>query len=214
HPRTDPSDRGEGPAQAASPEPFGTAAFVPRRRVSITASSQHRRSPADAGLLHFTGSADFVEELLAHDLAAVHAIHADLAHVYPAAPLHRHVHRQRDAEPVLRDHRLAHAAAMHRLDHRAELAPLFVDHFQSLHATQRARRQTIGLDAHRIVRIQLALRVFVLALAAQLDQPFRDRLGVHAYSPVCGGTTSLPLGQAHAPLTSASPSSYATRALR
>ncbi len=45
HPRTHPPDRGQGAAQAASPQPLRTAALVPRRRVTRTATWKPEAPP-------------------------------------------------------------------------------------------------------------------------------------------------------------------------
>src|SRR5690348_15922085 len=61
-----------------------------------------------------------VEKLLAIYLAVAHVVHADLAHGRAAAALHRRIHHRGHAEPVARDHGIAHLVVVHRLDHFAE----------------------------------------------------------------------------------------------
>jgi hypothetical protein len=52
-PRTHPPDRSQGAAQAAPSEPLRTAAFVPRRRVTLPSA----QTPRNAGLLRFVAIA-------------------------------------------------------------------------------------------------------------------------------------------------------------
>src|SRR5579875_2366394 len=138
-----------------------------------------RTACPSAPLVAAPRSAHVVEELLAVDLAVAHVIETDLAHARAAAALHGGVQRGRDGEPVPGDHRVADGAAVHRFQHVVELAALLEDGIQSLGIAQGAGRCARHFDAHGVLRVQLPLRLLVLALAAQFDQAPGNLFGVH-----------------------------------
>lgn len=75
---------------------------------------------------------------------------------------------------------------MEGLDALAELAAFLQDRGQPLGVAHRAGRRAFGLDADRVVGVQLALRLLVLAGAAQFDQSLGYGFGIHGVPSAWG----------------------------